>query len=252
MPYETYQILLCALILLAGGFLQSTVGFAFGLFAIPLLMWIKIPIEQVLAIITVSTCAQSLVASRAMSEVKVPKQMLLIAASIRIVFIVLGTLILQLIVDFDKNIMHAIMGVILICSVLLLWLLPQRKTETVQRGLLYGVSAPLSGTIGGMIGMGGPPLLLWAMLQPWDPKQIRVFLFMMFMTSIPFQFPILVIVFGWDVCWGAALAVLCFPLVYVGSRLGVQVGNKLSKAQLTHIVYVLLLILGTRSIFKYF
>lgn len=251
MPYSLGQIAFTALVLLLGGILQSTVGFAYGLFAIPLLMLAEIPFEEILAIVLLSTFIQGAVAVRLLKE-ELPKKQIYIAAIIRISFVIAGVLLLQQIINLNKELMHVIMGTVLILSVLVLWTLPERKSAHVQYTLLYTCIAPLSGFIGGMIGMGGPPILLWTISQPWDPKKIRAFLFIMFMASIPVQIPLLVLLFGWTVCWGVVLGLLCFPAVYAGSRLGVHLGNKLNRDQFKTFVYVLLLLLGAQSVYKYF
>lgn len=242
--------MLTALILLAGGALQSTVGFAYGLFAIPLLIWIDIPVYEVLALILVSTFVQSLVGCRALRE-HLPWRNGIIATVIRIVFTIGGVFILHYMVNENQDLISAVVGGILICSVLLLWKMPKRKTDHVQNGLLYTFIAPVSGVLSGVIGMGGPPLLLWAMSQPWSPQRIRAFMFLIMSTGAPAQLLILVAAFGLEVLWGAALGALCIPVVFIGSHLGITFGNKLSKRQLSVAVYLLLLVLGIKSIIDY-
>lgn len=250
MPYDLTQILLSAVVLLFGGFLQSTVGFAFGLFAIPLLIKVGIPVQEVIAVIIVASTAQGLLAARALKD-HIPRDYILIPGLIRAAATVFGILLLRMIVDFDKNLMQAIIGVVLIGSVLLLWLLPRKPTKEVKTAWLYA-AAPVSGIIGGLIGMGGPPLLLWAIFQPWEPKQVRAWLFTMFLTTLPIQLVLLYFVFGTPIAWGALLGLICSPVIYVGTRIGVGLGNRLSKKQLEIIVYIILLYLGIRSIMNYY
>lgn len=249
MHYELYQIFLSALILFVGGFLQSTVGFAYGLFAIPLLMMVGIPVEEVIAVIIVSSSVQGLLAARSLKEY-IPRDYIVLPAVLRAIFVVFGVVLLQIIVDFNKQLMQAIIGAVLIISVLALWLVPRRPSTEVKTSWLY-VAAPSSGIIGGLIGMGGPPLLLWAIFQPWEPKQLRAWLFTMFLSTLPLQLVIMFIIFGWYIAWGAALGLMCFPVIYLGTRFGVALGNKLSKKQLEILVYIILLILGIKSVYNY-
>ena len=250
MHYEIEQIIWAALILFAGGFLQSTVGFAYGLFAIPLLIWVGIPVEEVIAVIIVSSCIQGVFAARSL-RAYIPTDYIILPAVLRAIFVVFGILLLEIIIDFDKNLMQAIIGAVLIISVLSLSLIPRNPSSEVKTGWLY-VAAPASGIIGGLIGMGGPPLLLWAIFQPWEPKQLRSWLFTMFLTTLPIQLLIMFIKFGWPIAWGSALGLICFPVILIGSRIGVSLGNKLSKKQLEMIVYIILFVLGVKSVANYF
>ncbi|NRA37399.1 MAG: TSUP family transporter, partial [Planctomycetes bacterium] len=127
----------------------------------------------------------------------------------------------------------------------------QLQTTTRAYTVLYALIAPLSGTMSGMIGMGGPPVILWAMAQPWGVNRTRAFLFVIFMCAIPFQILSLLLAFGVHVWWGVALGLLCSPVVWLGSYVGVFLGNKLNKEQFKVIVYVLLLVLGASSVYKY-
>lgn len=61
MPYSYEHIFYSALILFCGGILQSTVGFAYGLFAIPLLMWLELPLPQIIVAVLLSTFLQSFI-----------------------------------------------------------------------------------------------------------------------------------------------------------------------------------------------
>ncbi len=250
MPYTWEQIALTAVVLFLGGLLQSTVGFAYGLFAIPLILWLQIPIEQVLAIVLFSTFVQGLVGIRTLKE-PLPWRQAITASIIRISFVVVGVLLLEYIVNFDKTFMQLIMGIVLIVSVLFLWSLPERKSDHVQFGLFYSAITPVSGLIGGMVGMGGPPMLLWALSQPWEQRRIRAFLFFMFMSAIPVQIPIIAWRFGSEVWWGVLLAIVCLPAIFIGSKVGIGIGNKLNRDQLKICAYIILLILGARSVYNY-
>ncbi|NRA37690.1 MAG: sulfite exporter TauE/SafE family protein, partial [Planctomycetes bacterium] len=126
MPYTIEQIIFSAFILLCGGILQSTVGFAYGLFAIPLLMWLELPLPQIIAAVLVSTFLQSFIAFYALRKEELERKQLVIASVIRVLFIVLGVVCLQIVVEVNKHLLHAIIGAILILSVIFLWLLPRK------------------------------------------------------------------------------------------------------------------------------
>ena len=49
------------------------------------------------------------------------------------------------------------------------------------------VAGSLSGLMAGLLGMGGPPLVLWLMAHDWPSLRQRTFLWLSFLLLVPFQ-----------------------------------------------------------------
>ena len=102
----------------------------------------------------------------------------------------------------------------------------------------------------GFIGMGGPAVALWVMCQPWDSKQSRGFLFaMLFYGMIPLAI-MLVWQFGATSMTGLILGILGLPVVFMGTEIGIRVGNKLDRKKLQHYALAALFLIGMSAILK--
>lgn len=250
MPYTWEVCLYVAAILCAGGFLQSIAGFAYGLFAIPFLMWLSIPATDAVVIVLVASMMQTILGCWTLRR-SIPHGYILRPFVLRLFCALVGIFVLRMIIDYDKELIHIIIGVILITSVLSIWTLQKRGLSNIHSAWLY-VASSVGGFMSGFIGMGGPPMVLWVMSQNWESKTVRAFLFAMFATLGPFQIVFFVTIFGSGVWWAALLGLCCAPLVLLGSYFGMRIGNALSIVHLRKIAYILLLILGLKSIISYY
>jgi uncharacterized protein len=105
-----------------------------------------------------------------------------------------------------------------------------------------------SGFAGGTCGMGGPPMVLWAVAHNWTTQRTRGFLFASFAISIPIQILMVSVVTGPSILLVFAQAFLLFPLVWLGIRLGMPIGNRLPKETMRRIAFALLLMIGLSAI----
>lgn len=96
--------------------------------------------------------------------------------------------------------------------------------------------------------MGGPPLVLWSLAHKWSVEKTRGFLFVVAAASIPFQIFLLYISFGVDILRGILIALLAAPAVFLGAKIGMPIGNQMSKNVLNRIVYLILLVVGISSV----
>ncbi len=112
------------------------------------------------------------------------------------------------------------------------------------------IAFSISGVMLGFIGMGGPAVALWVMCQPWDSKQSRGFLFaMLFYGMIPLAI-MLVWQFGATSMTGLILGILGLPVVFMGTEIGIRVGNKLDRKKLQHYALAALFLIGMSAILK--
>jgi uncharacterized protein len=244
---DTTQILCALMIALAGGLLQGTVAFGFGLLSVPLLMMVGLPLPAVLAISAVCTVVQSASGVHHLRHV-VPWREVGMSVAVRAVTLVLGVLVLREMVNFPMMRLKFWIGLIMLAMVLLQGLWQPRPRPRLHVGWnLAAFSA--SGFIGGLCSMGGPPMVLWVMAHDWTSERTRAFLFGTFMSVAPFQLAVLYLTFGDDVVKGMALGAALSPVVLLGSLLGLRIGARFSKPLLRRLAFLLLIAIALNAMY---
>ncbi len=246
MNMELFDIIAAGVIIFLAGMLQSIVGFGYALFATPLLVWIGLPLPSVITLVATCSMLQAMVGVRSLRAV-VPWRLSLTATGVRLAGLLLGLLMLTRLVVLDKDQIRAVIGVILcvLVTVQVLWRpRPVSKLHPSWAGLAFTGS----GVLAGLCGMGGPPLVLWAMAHDWPTQRIRGFLFATFATSIPIQLALLALTFGMPILWYAAIGLALLPLVYAGSVVGLPVGNRFAGPVLRRVAYAVLFATGASAI----
>jgi len=109
---------------------------------------------------------------------------------------------------------------------------------------------PVSGTMAGLAGMGGPPAVMWVMAHTWESAKSRVTLWMLFIGLAPIQLLFLTIQFGEDVPRAAGTGILLAPACLLGLIPGLWIGKRLSAKQLRILAEVLLLGISTSAILR--
>ena len=92
--------------------------------------------------------------------------------------------------------------------------------------------------------MNGPPLVLWSLAHTWSNQRTRGFLFGVFALSNPVSIVVLSLTFGPAVLWSVVLGVAFLPLIYLGSRIGIPIGNRMKKETLKNVAFALLMVIG--------
>jgi len=224
---ELVDIVAAGVILTLASMLQSVVGFGYALFATPLLVWLGLPLPGVITLVATCSLLQALAGVRNL-RTAVPWRLSLSATGVRLAGVIIGLLMLKRLVELEKDQIGAIIGVILcgLVAVQLLWRpQPVRKLHPGWTGLAFTGS----GVLGGLCGMGGPPLVLWAMAHDWPTQKIRGFLFATFATGIPIQ-------------------IVLLTLVYAGSAIGLPIGNRFAGPGLRRVAYAVLFATGVSAI----
>ncbi|MEP4680528.1 MAG: sulfite exporter TauE/SafE family protein, partial [Rhodopirellula bahusiensis] len=103
---------------------------------------------------------------------------------------------------------------------------------------------PLSGFLQGLVGMGGPPMVLWVQAHDWDTRRMRGFLFSMYLISLAPGIAILVWFFGSRVIPPALIATAAIPILLMVTWVGLKVGTALGTQRLRRITMALLLLMG--------
>jgi len=106
------------------------------------------------------------------------------------------------------------------------------------------VAFPISGFLQGLVGIGGPPIVFWIQAHDWDGRQMRGFLFAMFLISIVPAIGLLYFVFGDQIVGPGLIATALIPLLLVVTHLGMRVGDWLGRDRLRTVTLWLLLLIG--------
>ncbi len=170
-------------------------------------------------------------------------QMLLIRAA----GLPLGILTLKTITDAGQELTRQIVGASLV-GLLLLQHVSPGWLPSFRSGRWQVAAGVASGFLAGLVGMGGPPLVLWLMGQDWPAARQRSFLWLSFLLLSPLQIVILWLTFGAMVARALAAGVAIVPLVVAVAWLGGLWGNSLSKERLRWLMRGFLLLLGLRLV----
>ena len=237
-----------AAILFVSSALQSIIGFAFNLLAVPLLLWSGFSLAQAVALTSVPILVQVSVATWKLRDAVVWSDVLPDAA-IRYLTLPLGVSLLYWINSLDPARVKQIVGVLLllILGMQRFWRVVPRARLTLGWDLLaFG----LSGVMLGMLAMGGPPVVLWLMAHDWSARRTRAFMAALFLLAAPVQVALLWWKLGEEVASAFAWGMGMIPAVVAGSLLGIRLGNRLDRERLRRWIILFLLATALISLFS--
>ena len=250
MDTSTEQLVLMICIMTAAGFIQSVVSFGMGLLALPLLLQIGVPVPAAMSLMMVCIATQTILGLW-QTRKHIPLRETAWAFAMRLVFTSLGILFLKELISGHESFFRLLVGLVLCGIVFVQWAWSVEPREHVQA--VWGwLAFSLSGLMGGTFGMGGPPVMLWAISHTWTTLRIRAFLFSTFLLIIPLQTALLCALFGQVAVDGLVKGLMLIPAVVIGSLLGLPIGNRLPRRLMRILVYLLLLTVGGRMIVLYF
>ncbi len=228
------------------GVVQSAVGFGYALFATPLLVWIGMPLPSIITLVATCSMIQATIGTVKLRDA-IPWRLSLVATIVRTFAVIIGMSLLKRLVKLDTNDIRMVIGCIL-CLIVGMQLIWRPQPVKAMRWGWSVLAFLASGLLSGICGMGGPPLVLWSMAHDWSSRKIRGFLFSVFAASIPIQIFLLSMTFGVSILWNAVIGIGCLPLVYLGSAIGLPVGNRMGRQRLRHIAHAVLLIIGISAV----
>jgi len=241
-------LLLVGCILALAGMLQSVVGFGSALFATPLLIWLGIPLPDSITIIATCSTIQAMLGMTKLRH-HIPWKQSLYSVIVRIITTLVGLFFLKALVILEPSDIKGIIGGILCLLVVFQFVWQPHPVDSMHWSwslLAWGSSGFLSG----FCGMGGPPLIFWAMQHNWNTRKIRGFMFAVMTLSTPFQLFLLCITFGSDIIKSFCLGLLFFPIVYIASHIGLSLGDRMPKAILRRVMLIILLVIGIGAILQ--
>ena len=235
--------------------LQGAVGFAAGLFGIPLLMMVAgMKLEAAIMTMLLASFLQNLGGlyhlRKDFSYRDAQAPML-----IRLAALPLGLLALHYATSLPQDYVKAVIGVVILVLVILQGVVGRSTLEHRDQPLHWGwtpVAFGASGFLVGFCGMGGPPMVLWVMAQPWSGKQSRAFLFFLFTSSLPLHCLYLWWKYGDGMHIAALMALLSVPWIIAGTWIGLWIGSHLRKSRLRVVAYAILIITAAVAMYSPF
>lgn len=232
-----------AIILGAASMVQSAVGFAMAMLSIPLLVAIGKPLPVAVATVMATSVVSSLVGVMRLRRL-VAWRWVARAAALRLAAIPFGLLALRLLNSRSQAEIKLFLGIFILTAVTFVGL-TRPKPEKAQKWTVPACLA--SGFLQGLVGMGGPPLVLWVMSLRWSARRTRAFLFGLYVICVPVNLVGLYLVFGRPVAEAVLAGLLACPATIGGSMLGLRLGERLPKPRLRAVAFGLLVLIGLRS-----
>jgi uncharacterized protein len=239
---EVHQFVFLGAILCAGIFVQSATGFAAGLLIIPLLLFSGFSLPESQCAMLVASVPQNVWGVWKLKEHIEPRKILW-PSVLRLVFLPVGIAVLYFMQGFPATLIRQLVGAaVLVATTALVLIRPAPRASLPQ--FWNWIVFPLSGFLHGLLGMGGPPLVMWVQAHDWTTKQSRGFLFAMFTINLFPAIAMLYYTFGDSVFAPSLAAALTFPALWLTTELGIRAGTKLGSRRLRTVTIGLLWIVG--------
>lgn len=240
------QVLLTAGILFFGAVVQGAAGFGLGLVAIPLLVLAGVGLPEAITLAMVSAAIQTgWNCYRHWTDVDWRGTVRLLIP--RMIAMPLGVLTLTLLVEGGPDRVKQAIGVLLMVVVIVQWALKIKPRHHVGPGWTL-TAGLLSGWMGGLAGMGGPPLVLWVMAHDWPAKRARAFLWASILEATPMVILLMAWKFPAETGHGIVVGLIATPAALLGAVVGNRMGRRLSRQRLRQVTYIMLLLIAIAAI----
>ena len=246
MDIDIANLLMISVVICIASIIQSSVGFAFALFSTPILIWLGMTLPE--AIITIAICSfvQALFGIGHLKD-EIPWRLVGWATVVRSLFVLIGVWLLQVMTTLDPVYVKLVIGLVLSTLVVIQYYYKVHGLKKVPWP--WGALAfSGSGILTGVVGMGGPPLVFWALAHDWSTKKTRGFLFAAFALTLPVQMPLMYMTFGSEIIVISKGALYYVPAVLLGTYIGLPLGHAINKSLLRRLVQVILLLMGLSAV----
>jgi uncharacterized membrane protein YfcA len=241
--------ILALIVLILGSALQSAAGFAFGMFAIPLLILLGAEAYEAIAIISVCGTIQTVIGVWSLRQYIDWIQVVLMTV-IAAIFIPAGVLTLGALAEsVPVSVIRQVFGSIVLCTVIVQWVWRAQPRDRLHWGWMP-TAMPVSGFMTGLSGMGGPPAVMWVMSHNWSNQRSRATLWAFFCATTPVSWISLYREFGGEVFSAIGNGVLLSPVMILGIVPGLWLGHRIPKPRLRQISYVILLLVSLYAILQ--
>jgi uncharacterized membrane protein YfcA len=233
-----------------GSIVQSSSGFGFGLFVIPLFLFMGFALPETVIMAVIASAVQKIAAVSHLWEAADWKgQAPYMAAGL--VSLPLGVYCLSQVSLLGQPFIKQIIGILVLLLLLLQWKGMIKSRESVSP--VWGYTAGFfSGFLNGLANIGGPPLVLWILAHRWSNEKMRVTPIAFSIIFVPPQVLFMGLAFG-SRLWDPLLkAILLTPMVLLGTWVGLKMGGKISREHLRIYMRLLLLFIAISAIVRPF
>ncbi len=236
------QLLLVSAILALCSLVQSAVGFAFNLLALPLLLSIGLSLPEAVLLATLGASFQKIHAVLALRRSIIWHACLLLLVT-SAVTLPAGILVLRGLARVDPRWIRAGVGGFVLVALAAVWALRVTPRERLHWG--WGVLAgSVSGFLSGLTSTGGPPIVLYVHAHRWRNPQMRATMLAQALALAPLQLSAYFGAFGRELYPAARLGLYSLPAVLLGTWLGLALGHALSETVLRRVTYAILVVLS--------
>ena len=230
------------LVLCLGIFVQAAVGFAAGLFMIPLLLWMGEGLPEAQALLLVATIPQNAWGLWSLRD-NVQFKTIAWPGIARISFLPLGMAMLMSLEAFPKSQLRQVVGgVVLAVTLAIIYIRPTPRDHL--HPIWAWIAFPVSGFLQGLVGMGGPAMVFWVQAHDWSTRQIRAFMFAMYLFSIGPALLVLYFFFQERIIRPGIIAAATVPFLVLATGLGLKCGDWMGRDRLRRVTLGLLLLMG--------
>jgi len=243
---DLLSLLPLAIVLCIGIFAQAASGFAAGLFIVSMLVWFGYPIPEAQASLIVATIPQNLWSvwkfrdSISIKQVAWP-------GTARVLSLPIGLFVLHAMETLSMVTIKQIVGGIMLVITFSICVFRPRPRERLHWGWSW-LAFPISGFLQGLVGMGGPAMVLWVQAHDWDTQQSRGFLFMMYLISVAPMMLMLYVTFGDRIIEPSLFAAKLTPLLLIATGLGLKAGTWLGRERLRRLTLGIMILMGLASV----
>lgn len=234
------EIIKIGSVLILGSIIQSSSGFGFGLFAVPLLLFLDFELPAAVMIVVIGSAIQKVYAIialwRAVDWKEISPYMFVGLAALPA-----GVFSMYTISILSRDIVEQVIGFSVLLLLLLQWRRVIKTKERISR--FWGYAAGFfSGFFNGLANIGGPPLVLWILAHRWSNEKMRATPIAFSLVFVPLQLVFMFFVFGARVFLSPMVKTLAAaPFVFLGTWLGLKIGGKISQEHLRLYMGLLLL-----------
>ncbi|MCA9152192.1 MAG: sulfite exporter TauE/SafE family protein [Planctomycetales bacterium] len=240
-----------AISLAIGACVQSTLGFGMGMVATPLLVWNGgFTLPQAIGMLVPNILAQTLFGCWRYRR-ELPWDAVWEVCAYRYLGLPAGVIALVFVAEQGADASRAVLGAGLLIALIVQQVRPANSSQVPPGHVATFTASFSSGFLAGVVGMGGPPLVLWVMQQNWSSSRQRSFLWLSFLLVMPIQIAMMSYNFGreWLVALGAGMLIV--PVTLAIAAIVGRWADRLSKERLRFGMRLFLLIIAVRLIVQW-
>ena len=232
-----------AAVLCLGIFVQAAAGFAAGMIIVPSLLWLGYMIPEASMALLIATVPQNVFGVYSLRE-SIDRNKVIWPGIGRVAFFPLGIIVLIAIEEsYSLDRLRQIVGAaVLLATTMTICFRPHPRPHL--KPIWAWIAFPVSGFLQGLVGMGGPAMVFWVAAHDWSAREMRGFLFCMYLVSLPPAIGMLFAFFGYRVVAPALAAAASLPLLLLATWLGLKLGNWLGRQRLRRVTLGLLILIG--------